>query len=143
MTENKSESTVVLSVDDNPLMGDTAERWLRGKPGFHYAGHMLSGEGVVDAISLNGVTVILLDLEIPGTDTCRLIESICIACPECRVLVLSGHCRPDDILECLSAGAHGYVLKFRDPAYIVGAIETVATGEPFICDEAARAAGLS
>lgn len=142
MIPMKSGSTVVLSVDDNPLMGETAEKWLRSKPGFLYAGHLLSGEGVLDAIRLHNVNIVLLDLEIPGTSTCSLVESIHHAFPECKVLMLSGHCRADDILECLSAGARGYVLKFREPSYIVAAIEKIANGEPFLCDEAARAAGL-
>jgi len=143
MIGTKAVPTVVLSVDDNPLMGETAELWLRGKPGFFYAGHMLSGKGVLNAIELSGVTLVLLDLDIPGTNVCALIEEIRRASPACKVMILSGHCRANDILDCLAAGAHGYVLKSHGPSYIVAAIEKIANGEPFLCEEAARTAGLS
>lgn len=134
--------TTVLTVDDNPMMAEAAAGWFGGNGEFRHAGHFLSGEGVLDAVVERDVDLVLMDMEMPGTDTCALVEQIVEKCPDCRVLMLSGHCRANDIMNCLASGAKGYVLKYHEPAFILDAVRKVAAGESFLCEEAARAAGL-
>lgn len=46
----------------------------------------------------------------------------------CRVLVLSMHHAGDEVHDCISLGAAGYLTKDADRAVIVDAIRTVAAG---------------
>jgi DNA-binding NarL/FixJ family response regulator len=134
---------IVLSVDDNPMMGDAVKRMLTSVNGSTHAGHFLSGEGVVEAVLAEQPDVVLMDLDMPGTDTCSLIRELTRVAPDTRVLMLSGHLRRLDILDCLSAGAYGYVHKEKEPAYIFEAIRRVAAGEMVLCDDAVRVAELA
>jgi DNA-binding NarL/FixJ family response regulator len=139
---NGLQPTTVLTVDDNPLMAEAAAGWFGRNSEFRHAGHFLSGEGVLQAVQERNVDLVLMDLEMPGTDTFALVEQIADKCTECRVLMLSGHCRGNDIMNCLASGAKGYVLKHHEPAFILDAVRAVASGESFLCDEAALAVGL-
>lgn len=131
-----------MSVDDNPMLGEAVGRWVNHDPGLRWDGWLAGGEGVLEAVALLQPAVVLLDLEIPGTDTFALLRELSEKAPQTHVLMLSGHLRREGILSSLDAGALGYVGKHRTPQYIAQAIRTVAEGEFFLCDEAAAAAGL-
>lgn len=133
----------VLSVDDNPLVGEAVERMIAASPDLRHEGHHLDGSAVVRAVSKAQPKVVLMDLEMPGTDTCALVNELRRVAPDTRVLMLSGHLRKHDILQCIEAGAFGYIHKDRSSDYIVQMIRRVAEGEFVLCDEAATAAGLA
>ena len=118
----------VITVDDNPMIGEVIGMFISQSPGLRHAGHYLSGEGVVDAVERQGVAVVVLDYEIPGTDTLGLLREIVAACPECRILMLSAHARPDIVEACRRAGASGYALKSDSPADLRGLLRHVAEG---------------
>lgn len=138
-----AERVSVLSVDDNPLVGEAIERMIAQSPDLRHEGHHLDGSEVIKAVAKVQPTVVLMDLEMPGTDTCSLVNELKRIAPETRVLMLSGHLRKDDILQCIEAGAFGYIHKDRSSDYIVQMIRRVAEGEFVLCDEAATAAGLA
>ncbi len=72
--------------------------------------------------------VVLMDLNMPnssGVDaTRRLQEEI----PETNVLINTVSERDVDLVECLKAGARGYVLKQEEPEMVAQAIQYVANG---------------
>jgi two-component system response regulator DesR len=124
-------------------MGESLERLVRRTPGLRWDGFMTGGQGVLEAIAVRATELVLMDMHIPGTDTCKLVRDIAERFPHTRVLMLSGHMRRDYILTCIDSGAVGYVGKHREPQYITDAIRKVASGEFFLCPDAAAAAGLS
>jgi DNA-binding NarL/FixJ family response regulator len=133
----------VLSVDDNPMMAEAIERIMASAGGLRHDGHFFSGQGVPEAVLQKRPAIILLDLEMPGTDTPALVEELTRIAPDTRVLMLSGHLRKNDILACIDAGAFGYIHKSRPPSYIVDAVRRVAAGEFVLCDQAASVAGMA
>jgi DNA-binding NarL/FixJ family response regulator len=132
----------VISVDDNPLIGESLERLVETYPDLRWDGAFLSGEGVSQAAADLGTTVILLDLEIPGTDTCALVVELTQRAPHARVIILSAHMEGEGINQCLASGAAGYIGKHRPLSYVLDAVHRAAAGEFVICDDAAKAAGL-
>jgi DNA-binding NarL/FixJ family response regulator len=73
----------------------------------------------------------LLDLDLPGMDGADGIQQLRTAYPD-RILIVLAEC--DDratILQCLSAGAQGYVLKSASPLQFLRALETVMAGGVF------------
>jgi DNA-binding NarL/FixJ family response regulator len=133
----------VMAVDDNPLMVDSLERMVKSTPGLRWEGGLTGGEGVLDAVKEHEPTLVLMDMQMPGVDTCKLVTDIATRFPNTRVLMLSGHLKREYVLGSIDAGALGYVGKHRDPSYITEAIRRVASGEFFVCPDAAAAAGLS
>lgn len=75
--------------------------------------------------------LVLLDLGLPGLCGAEGVQRFCDAYPDCSVVVLA---ETDDraiILQCLGAGAQGYVLKSASPVQFLRALETVLSGGVF------------
>ena len=79
----------------------------------------------------------VLDLRMPGMEgrasLCRLRAEF----PRLRLVVLSGIDDRAAILDCLAAGAHGYVLKTAPTACLLHALRQVAGGEVYVPPELA------
>ena len=121
-------TSAIVSVDDNPMMEDVVGMLVDQMPGYAHLKHFLSGAGVLDTIRRENVKLIILDYEIPGTDTLELLREIVANCPDSRVIMLSAHGRPDIVEACRRAGAAGYLLKDSQPSQIVKALQQVAAG---------------
>src|ERR671920_403304 len=82
--------------------------------------------------------VILLDLEMPGTDGVEALEMLRDADSRARTLVFTAYDTDERILGSLRAGARGYLLKGASRQEIFGAIRTVRAGgsllEPAVAD---------
>jgi DNA-binding NarL/FixJ family response regulator len=70
--------------------------------------------------------VIILDLYHDGDEPC--LDVIPRLRQDHKVLVVSASGRPADVLGAIRAGACGYVTKLADPAMLVAAVRTVASG---------------
>lgn len=133
----------VMAVDDNPLMVDSLERMIKSTPGLRWECGLTGGDGVLDAVEQRSPSLVLMDMQMPGVDTCKLVTDIATRFPNTRVLMLSGHLKREYVLGSIDAGALGYVGKHRDPHYLSEAIRKVAAGEFFVCPDAAAVAGLA
>ncbi len=87
--------------------------------------------GVLDEVqahlSVEPVDLLLLDLQFAGVqalDLRRLRESF----PEQRIVVVADSDDRSTILECLAAGANGYILKSTTMTQLLRAIEIVLSG---------------
>jgi two-component system nitrate/nitrite response regulator NarL len=129
----------ILSVDDNEMMGEALTRWARRREDITVVGALQSGEGVVEAAEREQPDVVLMDYDMPGTDTLGLIHDLTHAKPPLCVLMLSGHAHGPEIMRCLEEGASGYVSKDNDFEYIAAAITRAAGGEMVLCPDAAAA----
>jgi DNA-binding NarL/FixJ family response regulator len=57
--------------------------------------------------------------------------------PEARILLVAGSVVPEDVIECLRAGACGYVLKDESPERIVAAVRAALEGQAALAPAAA------
>ena len=68
---------------------------------------------VMEHLSDEDVSLVILDLKMPGLTASTEIRRLRLLRPDARMVVLSGsECR-EDILGSLSAGAHGYIVRFN------------------------------
>jgi DNA-binding NarL/FixJ family response regulator len=72
--------------------------------------------------------LVLLDLDLPGMDGADGVRKLRTLCPVQNIVVLGDSDERDTILECLGAGAHGYVLKSATPAQFLRALDTILSG---------------
>jgi two-component system response regulator DesR len=131
----------VLAADDNELVAGALERWLSRTPGVRWLGCMTEGEKVAANVAAHKPDVLLLDLDIPGTDTFALIEQCGRESPATRVVILSGRAEPKEIARAVMAGAVGYVVKDERVPDIADYARRAAAGER-VFSPAARAALL-
>jgi DNA-binding NarL/FixJ family response regulator len=122
------EPLTVLVVDDHPIWRDGVARDLEA------AGLTVCGTAgdVAQAVRVATATrpqVVLLDLNLPdgsGVDVARAVASLD---PPPRILVLSASGERQDVLDALTAGATGYLVKSASSAELVAAVRRTAAGD--------------
>lgn len=119
----------VLIVDDHTLFRSGIKLLLQRQKGFEVVGEAGDGlEGVKRAKSLKP-DVVLLDLHMPGVTGREAVSLIIEESPQTRVVMLTVSEDAEDLVECLRAGAVGYLLKNIETDFLVNAIQSAARGE--------------
>jgi len=86
----------------------------------------------VRAVSSNSYRLIILDLNIPGTDHLLTIEKLRALQPGVSVLVFSGQKEELYAVHCIRAGAAGFVSKESKAADLQDAIRVVLGGQKYL-----------
>ena len=118
----------VVVVDDHPIWRDGVARDLEAD-GLVVCGTAGDVAQAVRVVTATRPDVVLLDLHLPdgsGVDVARALASFD---PPPRVLVLSASGERQDVLDALTAGATGYLVKSASSAELVDAVRRVAAGD--------------
>lgn len=111
----------ILIVDDSSYLAKTIAEFLK-KEGHDVVGTAENGaEGLARYRELSP-DLTLLDITMPGMDGRACLREIMSENPEARVLMVSAVQARNAIIDCLSAGARGYVekpLRFHDEDFRV------------------------
>lgn len=118
----------VMCVDDNDFVAEAIRRKLAMDRGFAWAGWLPEARALVEKVKENKADVVLLDIDMPGKDSFEALSELAAACPDTRVIMLSGYVRCDYIDRAVEAGAWGYVSKNENVETILAAIQQVAHG---------------
>jgi two-component system, sensor histidine kinase len=123
VTETDGRSSMVLLVDDQPVVAEAIRRMIASEPDidFHYCRH--AGEAVAVAQRIKP-TVILQDLVMPNLDGLALLR-LYRADPETMdipVVVLSTREEPLVKSEAFKLGASDYLVKLPDPIELIARI---------------------
>ena len=118
----------VLVVDDHPIWRDGVTRDLEA------AGLTVCGTAgdVAQAVRIAKATrpdVVLLDLNLPDGSGVEVARALAAVDPVPRVLVLSASGERQDVLDALTAGATGYLVKSASSAELIDAVRRVAAGD--------------
>lgn len=131
--------TRVLVVDDHPMVAEGIQSILESYDDLEVVGTLGDGQAVIEQIDDLGPDVILMDLNMPTMGGLTATEMVLERRPGTRILILSMHDSPEYVSSALSHGAMGYVLKDVPTDEIKIAIDTVMTGERYLCTGATGA----
>jgi len=120
--------TRVLVADDHPVYLDGLAAAIERSTDLDLVATCRNGAEALHRIQTDVPDVAVLDLRMPGLSTKAILQEVAAAELPCRVLILSVHVEGDDIHECLSLGAAGYVAKDADRSEICDAIRGIANG---------------
>lgn len=129
----------VLVVDDHAVVREGLVELLDGVDGLKVVGAAGGGEEAIEAARRLGPDVILMDLEMPGTDGVQATTRIKAADPGAQVVVLTSFSDQPRILAALDAGARGYLLKDAGPEELVEGIRAAASGDAPLAQQAVNA----
>jgi len=87
---------------------------------------------VVEHLKDQDVTLTILDLRMPGLESPEQIARMRVLRPGAQIVVLSASDSRQDILEALSAGAHGYIVKSQNTDQLVDRLRQVLSGEIYV-----------
>jgi DNA-binding NarL/FixJ family response regulator len=116
-------------VDDHPIWREGTARYL-SEAGYTVAGTAGDGAQALRIIAATRPDVVLLDLNLPDASGAEVARRLLAAQPSARVLMLSASGAQQDVLDAVSAGAMGYVLKSAQLTELVDAVRSAAAGLP-------------
>lgn len=119
----------VLVVDDHPVMRSGLTALLGSLDGIEVVAQAADGREAVRETLLHRPDVVLLDLQMPGTDGFHALRVLSRSAPEAAVCVLTMLGDDDSLFAAMRAGARGYLLKGAEQEDIERAVRTVAAGE--------------
>lgn len=124
---NQETIRVVIIEDDEIIRNGYA--FLIGKePGFHVISTYSSFEEAAKKIATDEPEVILLDIELPGTNGIDALPKLKRIVPTAFVLILTVYDSEKLIFDALANGASGYLTKNSTAAKIVESIREVREG---------------
>lgn len=119
----------VFVVDDHPIV-TTGLSYILNKSNYcHMIGFAHSQNAMIQQLKQLHPQIILLDLNIPGSDFYDNISQIRRICPWAKILVYTAYYGPDLEKPLRKVGVSGCLLKGVVPAEIIKAIRQVANGE--------------
>ena len=118
----------ILIVDDHPVVRDGLKGMLSGPDDFEVVGEATDGGEGVLAVQRLQPDVVLMDLQMPGTDGVTATRQIALESPDVRVLILTTYDDAPGIRSAIAAGASGYLLKDAPREELFAAIRSVAAG---------------
>ena len=146
---NEAEPVTVIVADDQSAVREGLVLLLGTLPGIVVAGEAADGNAAADLVAAVKPQVVLMDLNMPGSDGVSATRRITAEHPGTRVVVLTTYADDDSIIGALQAGALGYLTKDATRAEIGRAVLAAAAGQAVLdpgvqqrlLSAAARAAG--
>lgn len=129
----------VVLVDDHAVVRAGLAQFLAASGDIEVVGAAGDGAEAVAVVTETRPDVVLMDLQMPGTDGVEATRAICGSVPGTDVLVLTSFSDSERIHGALDAGAVGYLLKDADPDDVLAGIRAVSRGESPLHPKAARA----
>jgi DNA-binding NarL/FixJ family response regulator len=119
----------VLVVDDHPMFRDGLCRLIGELSAIELAGQAATGEEALELVAAGEPDVVLMDLHMPGIGGIEATRRLTSEHPDVAVLVLTMMDDDNSLRAAVAAGARGYLLKEATPDEIVGAINSVVSGQ--------------
>jgi DNA-binding NarL/FixJ family response regulator len=129
----------VLLADDQSLVRAGFRMILESEPDIAVVGEAANGEQAVAATRRLRPDVVLMDIQMPGSDGLAATRLITADAGErSRVLILTTFERDEYVFEALQAGASGFLLKNAPPEELVNAVRVVASGDALLAPSVTR-----
>ena len=129
----------VVLVDDHAVVRRGLEQLLSGAGDLEVVGQAGDGDEALDVVRALGPDVVVMDLQMPGTDGVEATRRIVGEQLGAEVLVLTSFSDSARIAAALDAGAVGYLLKDADPDDVLDGVRAVSRGGSPLDPKVARA----
>jgi DNA-binding NarL/FixJ family response regulator len=118
----------ILLIDDHHLFNDGVKSLLNDQPDLTVCGQVFEGRDALPTIRRTAPHLILLDVNLRGTNGIDIGKASIASYPASKVLLLTGYNQPKLMNEARRVGLHGYLLKDATTADMLHAIRTVLSG---------------
>ncbi|MES2731880.1 MAG: response regulator transcription factor [Bacteroidota bacterium] len=125
----------VIIVDDHQILREGIRYLLKDTSNITLVGQAANGTELIQLLTHVSADIVLLDINMPGMDGFETMEYLSIHHPKLRTIVLSMISTEHSIVRLMNSGASGYVLKTVGSAELVEAIQQVAGGQVYFCND--------
>ena len=122
----------VMIVDDHHIVRSSL-RLLLEKHGHEVVAEAASTEEAIALAPKARPQVVMMDLEMPGSDGLTAARLLHKLIPSAKVIFLSAHDEEKDVIAALTTvGASGYLLKSDAPEELISAVRAVTAGKRYL-----------
>ncbi len=121
----------IVLADDHILVRKGIKAMLDSDEEIDVIGEADNGEEAVDCARKLKPDILVLDIRMPVKNGLEVAEEIKSMAPRTKAVILSMHDSEDYVLQALSAGAYGYLLKDTDKNEFVKALKQVYQGSKY------------
>jgi len=118
----------VVIYEDNPQFREGLTMLVNGSDGFSVLASYKNCNNVAEEVEKWSPDVILMDINMPGTDGLEGLKKIREVNSEVKVLMLTVFDDNKNVFEALRNGANGYLLKKTPPAKLLEYIQDATLG---------------
>jgi DNA-binding NarL/FixJ family response regulator len=118
----------VVLADDEPLMRAGLRTVLESGGTVLVVGEAGDGDGMLAAVDRHRPDVVLVDVQMPGSDGLEALRVLCARPGSPPSAVLTTFDLDDYVTEALRIGVQGFLLKDAEPAALVRAVLDLASG---------------
>jgi DNA-binding NarL/FixJ family response regulator len=118
----------LLLIDDHPVFNDGLKTLLNTQPDIEVCGQVFTASNVLPAIQRLKPQLVLLDVNLQGTNGIELGRRIVNDYPSLLVILLTMYNEPKLVSEAKQAGMKGYFLKDATTETLLQCIRTVLAG---------------
>ena len=122
----------ILIADDHSMVRQGLKQILELEKDITVIAQASNGNEAVKMARESKPDVILMDINMPGTNGLQAIKEIKQEMLPCKIIVLTIHEDREYLFKTLQMGAEGYVLKDAEPSVLIEAIRNVYNGQSYI-----------
>jgi len=128
----------IVLIEDDDILRMGYESLLTDVDGFSVVNAYASYDLAKKQLEADRPDVILLDIQMPGTNGLQALPFIKKALPTAHIIILTVFDSPELVFEALTMGAGGYLTKNSSAAKIIDAVREVSTGGGAMSTNVAR-----
>lgn len=121
----------IVLADDHALVRDGIKSLLEGEDDLLVTGEASNGEEAIEVATILKPDLIIMDIRMPRMDGITAVSKLKEKRNSTPCLMLSMHDSEEYVLQSITAGAHGYLLKDASRDEFLKAIRTVVKGEKY------------
>ncbi|TWI78384.1 DNA-binding NarL/FixJ family response regulator [Lacibacter cauensis] len=118
----------VMLYEDNPQLREGLTMLIDGSDGFNVLASYKNCDNVTDEVAAWNPDVILMDIDMPGTNGIEGLKKIRAVNSNVKILMLTVFDDNKNVFDAIRNGANGYVLKKTPPAKLLEYIQEAASG---------------
>jgi two-component system, NarL family, response regulator NreC len=134
-TDKRDKIISVLIAEDEELIRKAFCLLVQSLEGVELAGEAENGARAIELAIQLQPDIVLMDLAMPVMNGIEAVIGIRKKCPGTRVIALTGLRDPAEIMQGITEGMNGFLLKRTSPAELKQALEAVARGERYLSPE--------
>ena len=100
----------VILADDHPVVRDGLATMVNQQPDMEVVAEASDGDEAITLFEQHHPDVMVLDLRMPKRDGVAVVQRVLEGNPKACILIMTTYEGDEDIIQCLSQGAKGYLL---------------------------------